>query len=215
MTLPNATLSLGGEFIGTLEAALATGRLIGVSDAELNFVSTDGKLQQYNVLNGLNVWNFQLEPLLPIVPQMDKERDNSMDDGFVYDDGDNTTSIHLYTASLYNNETWTAFNGGAKNGQAPSKSNIVATEDLLYYTLDGTNSLEAYSHLTGDVFPSDLWAWTTMTGGDAAGETLASIIAGTSTKARFLGIASDTIVVETCKPMATITVENRTPQGDL
>jgi hypothetical protein len=151
---------------------------------------------------------------------MDKEINNSsyidsLDDGFAYDDGDGTTSIHLFTGILYNNEIWNQFMGGSHAGEAPSKTNIVATEDLLYYTLATDNSLEAYSHLTGDVWPVDLWTWTSFTNGSLAGETLASVINGTSTKGRFLGIASDVLVVESCNPVATIKVENRTPQGDL
>ncbi len=197
-TLAAANLTGGGEFSGLLSSAITSGRLLGINDCEINMISSTGNLQQYNCLTGALVWNLPLQPLEG--PQALKAADNAdfidtMDSGYVFKDKDNTTSVYINsTKLLYNDEIWKTFTSGDLDGQAPSKANILATEDLLYYAVENDNTLTAYLHTTGAEWPADLWAWTNFTGGKLDGESLSDAVSGKVPGVKFLGIAADQLV---------------------
>lgn len=55
----------GGAFAGTIDAAMTSGRFVGVEDAEISFMAPNGNLLAYNASNGILVWDQPGQPLLP------------------------------------------------------------------------------------------------------------------------------------------------------
>jgi hypothetical protein len=215
-TTANAAL-VGGDFAGSLDAALNSGRFFGVNDCELNFLTTNSRLQQYNCLSGVLVWDAIGQPLEgphATEPVLQADLIDTLDDGYVYADRDGTTSIYNGpTKALFSDQTWTTFTGGELDGQIFDRTKIVAAEDGLYYVLEEDGSLGAYVYLTGNYFP-DVWKWSSFTSGQLSGVKLADVIDGSVDGVRFLGIAADQVVMAfyTPKPIVVIEPPVETPQ---
>jgi hypothetical protein len=189
-----------GTMAGSLKTAMESGRFLGVDAATLNFINVDGQLEYYNVLTGIGIaQTTNTQPLEG--PQAGNQvlTDafvDTVDGGYVFIDKDGTTSVYYSTGVLFNDQTWKKFTGGSLAGQSPSKTNILATEDGIYYTIGADGSLEGYSYANGVLFP-DVLTCTTLTGGYLDGKSLADAVANKIPNVLFLGIAAGTLVFAT------------------
>jgi peptidoglycan hydrolase-like protein with peptidoglycan-binding domain len=198
ITTPNGNLTLG-DFAGSLAAAIEGGRFLGVANSNLLFIDEVGQMQAYNGVTGVGAGIYPAQPLEgPQAGDMPDHADliDTLDEGYAFLDQDGSTSVYLTaTRSLYlgADQRWTMFTGGDLDGDAPSKENIIATEDLHFYALEDDGTLTAYSYLTGIEYP-ELWNWTTFSGGYLDGKTLEDAVSNNVSGATFLGIGADGIV---------------------
>jgi S-layer homology domain len=196
----NGSLTLGA-FAGPIADAMSSGRFLGVANATLLFIDDVWQLQAYNAVNGIGVGVYPAQPLEgPQAGQLPYNANfiDTADSGYAYIDSNATTSVYYGLNGtlqiLYNDQRWKKLNGGSHSGEAPTLTNIIDAEDLLYYTVGSDNSLEAYTYLDGNVWPTDLWTWTKFTGGVLDGQNLTDAINGTISDVKFLGIANDQLV---------------------
>ncbi len=178
---------------------------LGVGDVELLLLDATGHMEWYNFLtiNGPGVYEVDMSILRG--PQGGAMINNpnyldATDNGFSFIDADGTISwYNNATNTVWHDANWQTFTGGPLNGVAPSKSNIVATEDAGVYVLDTDGSLFYYNICDGKPFAvPDLNSPTVLTGGPLNGKDLSDAVTNMVPGVVFLGMSGDEMVFGLC-----------------
>jgi hypothetical protein len=195
----------------TLTSAVLGPDFLGIGDESMNFLDADGHLEwYYYIIGGLTGGGFYESDMSYLNGSQSGLKANNpnyldaADGGYMFLDGDGTISWY-YDAlnTLYNDANWRSFTGGPLNGQAPSKSNIIATEDFGLYALEADGSLIYYNECDGKPLAVDLHTKTVLTGGPIDGKLIKDAVKNLIPGVRFLGISGDDMVfaVGVCAPV--------------
>jgi hypothetical protein len=191
----NGNLKLGA-FAGSIDAAMSSGRFLGIVDSRLLFVDTMGQMFAYNSVNGNSVGSYPIQPLEgpQVKNTITQNLIDTVDEGNIYIDADGTTSVYSDTGALFLDQHWATFKGGEMDGARPTKDNIIAAEDFLLYSFDADGSLMGYNYIYGTAWSTDLWKCTSLSGGPLTGKNLKDAVLNKIAGVSFLGVSNDQLV---------------------